>query len=201
MPRLAEGGWQSIEEGDRERLKWAGVFFRRQTPGQFMMRVRMSNGLSNARQFRALADISREFDPVRPTSPPGSRFRSAGFRLRGCPRFKQLDKVGLDRFRRGWTTSETWPGAVAGLTRTSSSMPRQWPANSRRRFCATRNYEPPAKVQRDDHGMPRALCARRISGPRAGAGDCQHRWSGSPGLQRPRRRQDGFRRLSGRRNP
>ena len=33
VPQLAQGGWEAIEEGDRERLKWAGVFFRRQTPG------------------------------------------------------------------------------------------------------------------------------------------------------------------------
>src|SRR4029079_6163695 len=38
IPRLAQEGWQAIDEGDRERLKWAGVFFRRQTPGRLMMR-------------------------------------------------------------------------------------------------------------------------------------------------------------------
>src|SRR5262249_7182787 len=51
VPRLAQGGWQAIGEADRERLKWAGVFFRRQTPGQFMMRVRMPNGMTNASQL------------------------------------------------------------------------------------------------------------------------------------------------------
>ena len=32
-PALAHDGWEAIDDGDRERLKWAGVFFRRQTPG------------------------------------------------------------------------------------------------------------------------------------------------------------------------
>ena len=41
LPRYAAEGWQAITEGDKERLKWTGVFFRRQTPGHFMMRVRM----------------------------------------------------------------------------------------------------------------------------------------------------------------
>ena len=41
VPRYAAEGWEAITDGDRERLKWAGVFFRKQTPGRFMMRVRM----------------------------------------------------------------------------------------------------------------------------------------------------------------
>ena len=45
---FARDGWESIGESDRERLKWLGVFFRRQTPGRFMMRIRMPNGFTNA---------------------------------------------------------------------------------------------------------------------------------------------------------
>jgi hypothetical protein len=37
IPRYAADGWETINDGDKERLKWAGVFFRRQTPGHFMM--------------------------------------------------------------------------------------------------------------------------------------------------------------------
>ena len=33
VPRFVRDGWESIGEADRERLKWLGVFFRRQTPG------------------------------------------------------------------------------------------------------------------------------------------------------------------------
>jgi len=61
VPRYAAEGWQAIDDGDKERLKWAGVFFRRQTPGQFMMRVRIPNGIMTATQLRAIAEISREF--------------------------------------------------------------------------------------------------------------------------------------------
>src|SRR6185295_10259852 len=57
VPRIAAGEWQAIDDADRERLKWAGVFFRRQTPGRFMMRVRIANGLTNAEQMAALADL------------------------------------------------------------------------------------------------------------------------------------------------
>jgi sulfite reductase beta subunit-like hemoprotein len=44
---------------ERDLLKWLGVFFRKPTPGRFMMRVRMPNGMTNARQLRAIADLSR----------------------------------------------------------------------------------------------------------------------------------------------
>ena len=60
LPRYAQEGWEAITDGDRERLKWLGVFFRRQTPGHFMMRVRIPNGMSNSAQFRAIADISQD---------------------------------------------------------------------------------------------------------------------------------------------
>jgi formylmethanofuran dehydrogenase subunit D len=33
VSRYAQEGWEAITEGDRERLKWTGVFFRKQTPG------------------------------------------------------------------------------------------------------------------------------------------------------------------------
>ena len=61
VPRYAAEGWEAITDGDKERLKWAGVFFRKQTPGNFMMRVRMPNGITSATQFRTLAEISEEF--------------------------------------------------------------------------------------------------------------------------------------------
>ena len=32
LPRYAQEGWETITYGDKERLKWLGVFFRRQTP-------------------------------------------------------------------------------------------------------------------------------------------------------------------------
>jgi len=52
LPRYAAEGWQAITDGDKERLKWAGVFFRRQTPGHFMMRLRIPNGIMTAMQLR-----------------------------------------------------------------------------------------------------------------------------------------------------
>jgi len=61
VPRYANEGWEAISDGDKERLKWAGIFFRRQTPGRFMMRLRFANGIATAPQLRTIAQISREF--------------------------------------------------------------------------------------------------------------------------------------------
>jgi ferredoxin-nitrite reductase len=61
IPRYAADGWESITDGDKERLKWAGVFFRRQTPGHFMMRLRIPNGFLSATQLRTIGEISGEF--------------------------------------------------------------------------------------------------------------------------------------------
>jgi len=40
-------------------LKCLGVFYRRPTPGKFMMRIRMPNGFARAEQLRAIAELSR----------------------------------------------------------------------------------------------------------------------------------------------
>jgi ferredoxin-nitrite reductase len=61
IPRFAELGHEAIGEGDRERLKWWGTFFRKHTPGYFMMRIRIPNGITNARQLRAIAGIANQF--------------------------------------------------------------------------------------------------------------------------------------------
>ena len=74
IPAFSKDGWESIPTDDRDRLKWAGIFFRRQTPGRFMMRIRISNGISNSAQFRAIAGISDDYGKGSPISPPASRF-------------------------------------------------------------------------------------------------------------------------------
>ncbi len=61
IPRYAQEGWEAITDGDKERLKWAGVFLRRQTPGYMMMRIRIPNGMTNAKQLRVIGEIGEEF--------------------------------------------------------------------------------------------------------------------------------------------
>jgi ferredoxin-nitrite reductase len=54
------GGWESMDAVTRERLKWIGTFYRKPTPGQFMMRVRITGGQATSAQLRALATIANE---------------------------------------------------------------------------------------------------------------------------------------------
>ncbi|MFM7312884.1 MAG: ferredoxin--nitrite reductase, partial [Cyanobium sp.] len=50
-------GWESLDEADLTiRLKWLGIFFRPVTPGRFMVRLRLPNGLISADQLEVLAD-------------------------------------------------------------------------------------------------------------------------------------------------
>jgi ferredoxin-nitrite reductase len=59
--RYAIEGWEAVTPDDTERLKWYGIFLRKPTPGYFMMRVRITNGIASAEQVRALADVTRRF--------------------------------------------------------------------------------------------------------------------------------------------
>ncbi len=60
LVRFAREGWKTIGEDDKERLKWVGVFYRRPTPGHFMMRIRMANGIVTSAQARLLGEITKE---------------------------------------------------------------------------------------------------------------------------------------------
>src|SRR5262245_50447239 len=55
------GNWQELTEDDKQRFKWHGLFFRKQTPGHFMLRLRMTSGFSNSQQFRVIADLCDEY--------------------------------------------------------------------------------------------------------------------------------------------
>ncbi len=62
LRRFTESGnWQELTEDDKQRFKWYGLFFRKQTPGHFMLRLRMTGGQSNAQQFRVIADLCDEY--------------------------------------------------------------------------------------------------------------------------------------------
>ncbi len=61
LHRYAREGWEAITDDDKERLKWYGVFFRKRTPGHFMMRIRIPNGIATSAQVRELVHITRDY--------------------------------------------------------------------------------------------------------------------------------------------
>ena len=51
-------GWEEMDEVDLQmRLKWYGLFWRPKTPGRFMMRLRVPNGILNSNQLKVIASI------------------------------------------------------------------------------------------------------------------------------------------------
>jgi ferredoxin-nitrite reductase len=57
LGELGAAGWESLDEADLTiRLKWLGIFFRPVTPGRFMVRLRLPNGVITAQQLELLAD-------------------------------------------------------------------------------------------------------------------------------------------------
>lgn len=56
--KAGETKWEDLDVDDMDmRLKWAGLFHRRKrTPGRFMMRLKVPNGILNSSQLRFLAD-------------------------------------------------------------------------------------------------------------------------------------------------
>jgi len=62
IEKFAALGWEAMDEIDRDhRLKWVGVFFRPVTPGKFMMRLRMPNGILSSSQMRVLAQVVQRY--------------------------------------------------------------------------------------------------------------------------------------------
>jgi len=62
---LAALGWEGISRGDIERLKWIGWFFRRRTPGRWMVRLRVPGGILDSAQLRAVGALLADFSDVR----------------------------------------------------------------------------------------------------------------------------------------
>ena len=118
IPEYAAAGWESIPAEERDRLKWAGVFFRRQTPGRFMMRVRMTNGFSNADQFRVLADISDDYGKGFGDLTTRQQMQLREFGIDDVPDiWERLHRVGLVSLQTGMDNIRTVVGCpVAGLT-------------------------------------------------------------------------------------
>jgi len=118
-PSLAEGGWQSISDNDRERLKWLGVFFRRQTPGKFMMRLRMPNGFATSTQVRTIAGISETFGTGSVDITTRQQIQIRGFDIEQLQEiWSRLDAVGLTSLQTGMDNIRNIIGcAAAGLSK------------------------------------------------------------------------------------
>ena len=118
IQRFVRDGWEAIDESDRERLKWLGVFFRRQTPGRFMMRIRMPNGFTNAEQVSAIAELSGECGTGFVDLTTRQQVQLRGFAVGDLPHiWERLNAVDLVSLQTGMDNIRNVIGCpVAGLT-------------------------------------------------------------------------------------
>jgi NAD(P)H-nitrite reductase large subunit len=117
--RLAtSGNWEEMTEEDKQRFKWHGLFFRVPTPGNFMLRLRMEGGKTNARQLRVIADLSDEYGKGFCDLTTRQQIQLRWFTLRDVPEiWRRLADVGLHSRQTGMDNVRGVCGCpVAGLT-------------------------------------------------------------------------------------
>ncbi|AFY32552.1 ferredoxin--nitrite reductase [Calothrix sp. PCC 7507] len=119
IEKFASLGWEAMEATDREhRLKWVGVFFRPVTPGKFMMRMRLPNGILTSQQLRVLAEVVQRYgDDGCADITTRQNIQLRGIRIEDLPDiFNKFSAVGLTTVQSGMDNVRNITGdPVAGL--------------------------------------------------------------------------------------
>lgn len=119
LEQFAQLGWEAIDETDREhRLKWLGVFFRPVTPGKFMLRMRLANGILTSAQMRVLAEVVQRYgEDGNADITTRQNLQLRGVRLEDIPDiFNRFEPVGLTSVQSGMDNVRNITGApVAGI--------------------------------------------------------------------------------------
>jgi ferredoxin-nitrite reductase len=119
LDQFASIGWEAMDETDREhRLKWMGVFFRPVTPGKFMMRMRLANGIITSDQMRVLGEVVQSYgDDGNADITTRQNIQLRGVRIEDLPDiFNKFQPVGLTSVQSGMDNVRNITGdPVAGL--------------------------------------------------------------------------------------
>ncbi len=118
LDALIGGGSEKLSQADKDLLKWVGVFFRKPTPGKFMMRIRMPNGFATSEQLRAIAELSRRIGNGVLDITTRQQIELRGFTLETVPEiWEKLRGVDLHSLQTGMDNVRNINGcAMAGLT-------------------------------------------------------------------------------------
>jgi ferredoxin-nitrite reductase len=118
LPEIIQRGAAALTPAEKELLKWLGVFFRRPTPGKFMMRVRMPNGFATSEQLRTIAELSRRLGNSVMDITTRQQIELRGFTLDSVPEiWEKLRGVDLRSLQTGIDNIRNINGcALAGLT-------------------------------------------------------------------------------------
>ncbi|HEV3142475.1 MAG TPA: FAD-dependent oxidoreductase [Gemmataceae bacterium] len=110
--------WEALTEDDKHRAKWHGLFFRKPTPGHFMLRIRFQAGRGNSRQLRVIADLSDEFGKGFVDLTTRQQIQMRWFTLADVEEiWRRLADVGLETRQTGMDNVRGVCGCpVAGLT-------------------------------------------------------------------------------------
>ncbi|HLZ91429.1 MAG TPA: hypothetical protein VKQ28_06915 [Candidatus Acidoferrum sp.] len=118
LPQIIERGVASLTPAEKELLKWLGIFYRRPTPGKFMMRIRMPNGFVRSDQLRTIAELSRRLGNSVLDITTRQQIELRGFTLDSLPAiWEKLQGVDLRTLQTGIDNVRNINGcALAGLT-------------------------------------------------------------------------------------
>jgi ferredoxin-nitrite reductase len=118
LPRFIREGWQSLSPADKDLLKWIGLFFRKPTPGRFMMRLRMPNGFATSEQLRTIAELSRRLGNNVLDITTRQQVELRGFTIESVPEiWAKLRGVNLHTLQTGMDNVRNINGCpLAGLT-------------------------------------------------------------------------------------
>src|SRR3954451_8911521 len=102
IERFAREGWEAITDEDKVWMKWYGLFFRKYTPGFFMLRIRIPGGIATSAQFRAIAKIASEFGRGSFDITTRQQVQVRWLKIEDIPTiFARLRAVGLDTRQTG----------------------------------------------------------------------------------------------------
>ncbi|MBZ8182011.1 ferredoxin--nitrite reductase [Oscillatoria salina] len=125
LEEFAKIGWEAMDEFERDYgLKWLGFFYRPVTPGKFMLRMRVPNGILTSTQMCVLAEIIQRYCHGAGFQEQGNadittrqNLQLRGMRIEDIPDiFERLLKAGLTSVQSGMDNVRNITGSpVAGI--------------------------------------------------------------------------------------
>ena len=119
LETFAQIGWEAVDKTDLEmRLKWLGIFFRPVTPGKFMLRLRIPQGILTSDQLTVLATIVQRYgEDGSADITTRQNLQLRGIRLEDTPDIlRKLQAVGLTSIQSGMDNVRNLTGSpVAGI--------------------------------------------------------------------------------------
>jgi nitrite reductase (NADH) large subunit len=98
-----DGNYENIPEDDRDiRFKWYGIFYRKATPGYWMIRIRVPNGRLTYEQAKVISHLSEKFCRGEVEITSRQQIQIRWIELKNIPEIlRALESVGLSTLQTG----------------------------------------------------------------------------------------------------